>query len=67
MKTKAIIADLSQQLEIPNFKPTRAAGLARLRNLRSGRVTYMISAATTTLDRNIALMFPHCRRGYGTD
>ena len=30
MKTKAIIADLSQQLEIPNFKPTRAAGLARL-------------------------------------
>ena len=30
MKTKAIIADLSQQLEIPNFKPTRAAGLSRL-------------------------------------
>ncbi len=30
MKTKTIIADLSQQNEMPDFTPTRAAGLARL-------------------------------------
>lgn len=30
MKTKAIIAELSQQSEIPDFTATRAAGLARL-------------------------------------
>ena len=30
MKTKAIIADLSRQSEVPDFTPTRAAGLARL-------------------------------------
>ena len=30
MKTKSIIADLSQQTEVPDFAPTRAAGLARL-------------------------------------